>query len=218
MAPNNCVVGAQDSEVLGITSPKTNGFQSSHFLAVEFDTAYDHDVGDIYGNHVGVNLNGIKSFESQPVAYWFDDDHFNNFSLKSGENKQAWIDYDHVEDRLNVSVAMYRMEKPVQPLISVTKLNLSSVLKEDGYVGFSASTGSQAIEDHHILGWSFSTEVKVKDIIDRDLIEEWELEFWPHRIPYEEIKVATHNFSDDQLVGCGGFWTGLQGSSLQKRS
>ncbi|GLJ28402.1 hypothetical protein SUGI_0558930 [Cryptomeria japonica] len=115
------------------------------------------------------------------------------------------------------------MEKPVRPLISVPKLNLSAVLKEDVYVGFSASTGSQAIEDHHILGWSFSTEgkaptvnlsdlpslirkkqttrsvgfmvsvtaaslvlffvavffalVKVKEIKERDLIEEWELEF-----------------------------------------
>ncbi|XP_059077739.1 L-type lectin-domain containing receptor kinase S.4-like [Cryptomeria japonica] len=132
---------------------------------------------------------------------------------------------------------------PMRPLISVTKFNLSAVLKENVYVGFSASTGSQAIEDHHILGWSFSTEgkaptvnlsylpslirkkqttrsvgfmvgvtaaslvvlfvavffalVKVKEIKERDLIEEWELEFWPHRIPYEELKAATQNFSDD---------------------
>ncbi|XP_057868394.2 L-type lectin-domain containing receptor kinase IV.3-like [Cryptomeria japonica] len=251
MAPNNSVVGAQDSEYLGIASPKTNGLHSNHLLAVEFDTAYDPDVGDIDGNHVGVNLNGVRSFESQQAAYWLDNDHFNTFSLKSGENKQVWIDYDHVQDRLNVSVAMYGMKKPVRPLISVTKLNLSSVLKEDVYVGFSASTGSQAIEDHHILGWSFSTEgksptldlsglpslirkkhttksrgfaagvtaaslvvffvgvffslVKVKEIIDRDMIEEWELEFWPHRIPYEELKAATQNFSDDQLVGSGDF-------------
>ncbi|XP_057868363.2 L-type lectin-domain containing receptor kinase IV.1-like [Cryptomeria japonica] len=251
MAPNNSVVGAQDSQYLGIASPKTNGLQSNHFLAVEFDTAYDHDVGDIDDNHIGVNVNGVRSFESQPAAYWLDDDHFNNFSLKSGENKQVWIDYDHEEDRLNVSVAMYGMEKPIRPLISVKKFNLSAVLKEDVYVGFSASTGFQAIEDHHILGWSFSTEgkaptldlsdlpslirkerttksrgfaagvtaaslvvffvavffalIKVKEIINRDLIEEWELEFWPHRIPHEELKAATQNFNNDQLVGCGGF-------------
>ncbi|XP_057868433.2 L-type lectin-domain containing receptor kinase IV.3 [Cryptomeria japonica] len=251
MASSNSFVGAQDSQYLGIASPKANGLQSNHFLAVEFDTAYDPDVGDIDDNHVGVNLNGVKSFESQPAAYWLDDDHFNNFSLKSGENKQVWIDYDHEEDRLNVSVAMYGMEKPMRSLISVTKFNLSAVLKENVYVGFSASTGSQAVEDHHILGWSFSTEgkaptvnlsylpslirkkqttrsvgfmvgvtaaslvvlfvavffalVKVKEIKARDLIEEWELEFWPHRIPYEELKAATQNFSDDHLVGLGGF-------------
>lgn len=50
----------------------------------------------------------------------------------------------------------------------------------------------------------FFALVKVKEIKERDLIEEWGLEFWPHRIPYEEIKAATQNFSDDQLVGLGG--------------
>ncbi|GLJ28404.1 hypothetical protein SUGI_0559000 [Cryptomeria japonica] len=61
------------------------------------------------------------------------------------------------------------MEKPMRPLISVTKFNLSAVLKENVYVGFSASTGSQAIEDHHILGWSFSTEGKAPTVDLSDL-------------------------------------------------
>ncbi|XP_059077005.1 L-type lectin-domain containing receptor kinase SIT2 [Cryptomeria japonica] len=201
MAPDNSVAGAQDSQYLGIASSKTNA---------------------------GSILVGR--------------DHFNNFSLKSGENIQAWIDYDHEEEQLNVTFAMYGMEKPVRPLISVPKLNLSAVLKEDVYVGFSASTGSQAIEDHHILGWSFSTEGKAPTVNLSDLpslIRKKQTtrsvgfmvsvtaaslvlffvavffalvkssityqQFWPHRIPYEELKATTQNFSDDQLVGLGGF-------------
>ncbi|CAA6665711.1 unnamed protein product [Spirodela intermedia] len=34
--------------------------------------------------------------------------------------------------------------------------------------------------------------------------EEWEMEYWPHRIPYREISTATDAFSELKLIGCGG--------------
>lgn len=34
--------------------------------------------------------------------------------------------------------------------------------------------------------------------------EEWEMEYWPHRIPYQEISAATDAFSERKLIGCGG--------------
>ncbi|XP_057847286.1 L-type lectin-domain containing receptor kinase IV.3 [Cryptomeria japonica] len=251
MAPNKSIVGAEDSQYLVLATPKTNGLQSNHLFAVEFDTNYNPELGDINDNHVGVNLNGVTSFVSQPAGCWIDEDHFQNLSLKSGRNIQAWIDYDHVEDRLNVSVAEVGLNKPVKPLISVTDFNLSKVLMEEVYVGFSSSTGFYAVENHYILGWSFSTEGKappldlsglpsfigknrmtksrgfeaavtvaslvllliavffafreLKKMKKKESIEEWELEYWPHRIPYEELKTATQGFCDEQLLGRGGF-------------
>ncbi|XP_057847296.1 L-type lectin-domain containing receptor kinase IV.3 [Cryptomeria japonica] len=251
MVPNKSVVGVAGAQFLGLATSKTNGLQSNQFLAVEFDTNYNPELGDINDNHVGVNLNGVTSLESQPAAYWIDTDHFQNLSLKSGKNFQVWIDYDHVEDRLNVTIAVVGIEKPVKPLISVAKFNLSAVLKEEVYVGFSAATGSYGVENHYILGWSFSSEGKapaldlsglpsfsrknpitkskgfeaamavaslvllliavffafrkLKNIKDKETIEEWELEYWPHRIPYEELKTATQGFCDEQLLGRGGF-------------
>ncbi|KAK9104352.1 hypothetical protein Scep_021196 [Stephania cephalantha] len=38
-----------------------------------------------------------------------------------------------------------------------------------------------------------------------DEIEEWELEYWPHRFSYEELVEATRGFSSDELLGSGGF-------------
>lgn len=38
-----------------------------------------------------------------------------------------------------------------------------------------------------------------------DVIEDWELEYWPHRFSYEELKQATKGFSKDELLGAGGF-------------
>ncbi|KAJ7956179.1 Lectin receptor kinase [Quillaja saponaria] len=38
-----------------------------------------------------------------------------------------------------------------------------------------------------------------------DEIEDWELEYWPHRFSYEELSQATNGFSKEQLLGSGGF-------------
>ncbi|KAL2328210.1 hypothetical protein Fmac_021637 [Flemingia macrophylla] len=34
--------------------------------------------------------------------------------------------------------------------------------------------------------------------------EDWELEYWPHRVGYEDIYAATKGFSDQNVIGCGG--------------
>ncbi|KAK8598843.1 hypothetical protein V6N13_076789 [Hibiscus sabdariffa] len=40
---------------------------------------------------------------------------------------------------------------------------------------------------------------------DEDEIEDWELEYWPHRYSYDELKQATGGFSNGNLLGSGGF-------------
>lgn len=35
-------------------------------------------------------------------------------------------------------------------------------------------------------------------------MEEWELEYWPHRIRYQEISCATKGFSEENVIGIGG--------------
>ncbi|WCJ36129.1 Concanavalin A-like lectin protein kinase family protein [Euphorbia peplus] len=44
---------------------------------------------------------------------------------------------------------------------------------------------------------------KLKD--EEDEIEDWELEYWPHRFSHEELSEATNSFSGDRLLGSGGF-------------
>ncbi|CAK9175578.1 unnamed protein product [Ilex paraguariensis] len=39
---------------------------------------------------------------------------------------------------------------------------------------------------------------------EREEMEEWELEYWPHRITYQEIDGATKSFSDENVIGIGG--------------
>ena len=35
-------------------------------------------------------------------------------------------------------------------------------------------------------------------------MEDWELEYWPHRMAYEEIEAATKGFSEENVIGVGG--------------
>ncbi|KAH9297590.1 hypothetical protein KI387_029272, partial [Taxus chinensis] len=179
--------------------------------------------------------------------YW-DDQKFVNVSLKSGRNIQAWIDYDHIQDQINTTMALTGMPKPQKPLISRKNLNLSSVMQDQVYVGFSSATGNFVAEDY-ILSWSFTTNgtapnldvsdlpslmwkkkpvyktrafiagikllslllplvaalVLLKRYQDREVIEEWELEFWPDRFSYRELRIATKGFAEWEVLGSGGF-------------
>ncbi|XP_020211432.1 L-type lectin-domain containing receptor kinase S.1 [Cajanus cajan] len=38
-----------------------------------------------------------------------------------------------------------------------------------------------------------------------DEMEDWELEYWPHRFSYEELSLATGEFGKEKLLGSGGF-------------
>ncbi|XP_043703965.1 L-type lectin-domain containing receptor kinase S.1-like [Telopea speciosissima] len=40
---------------------------------------------------------------------------------------------------------------------------------------------------------------------EEEKIEEWELDYWPHRFSYGELREATKGFSKDELLGAGGF-------------
>jgi serine/threonine protein kinase len=51
----------------------------------------------------------------------------------------------------------------------------------------------------------------IRRIRQREVIEEWELEYGPHRFPYNELKVATKGFRDEELLGFGGFGSVYKG-------
>lgn len=56
-----------------------------------------------------------------------------------------------------------------------------------------------------MLGVCYYVWVRYKAKIQEDVAEDWELEFWPHRYSYEDLKAATNGFSDTEVLGAGGF-------------
>ncbi|KAL2343766.1 hypothetical protein Fmac_005051 [Flemingia macrophylla] len=97
------------------------------------------------------NETSNQEFSTRFLAVEFDGNV--SISLKSGKPFQAWIDYNEGEMLMNVTISPFGMPKPFFPLISYP-IDLSLVLNDYMYAGFSASNGL-LIAENNIHGWSF---------------------------------------------------------------
>jgi hypothetical protein len=77
------------------------------------------DLQDIYKNHVGIDVNSLKSVDSARATYFSDQEGKNiSLELMSGNTLHLWIDYDEKEKLLNVTLSPTNIPKPNQPLLS----------------------------------------------------------------------------------------------------
>ncbi|GJN10345.1 hypothetical protein PR202_ga28432 [Eleusine coracana subsp. coracana] len=153
VAPSKNFSTALPSQYLGLFNPQNNGKIKNHIFAIELDTNLNKEFHDINNNHVGIDVNGLQSVQSHDAGYYDKDGMFQNLALASHEVMQVWVDYDMQYTRINVTMAPIKMRKPTRPLITTT-YNLSQVLTDPAYIGFSAAT-SPINSRHYVLGWSF---------------------------------------------------------------
>ncbi|KAK1323016.1 L-type lectin-domain containing receptor kinase IV.1 [Acorus calamus] len=251
LSPNTDLPGSLASAFLGLFNQANNGNSSNHVFAVELDTVFNPELGDIDDNHVGIDVNGLLSVEAHPAGYFSDGNRgFHNLSLISGQPMQLWVDYDGPNMELNVTLSPIKASKPDVPLMSIT-INISEFTLDSMYAGFSSSTGS-IFTSHYILGWSFHINGRAQDLdlsnlpsLPRigpkekpkvltvglpvilsvvaltaasiigvmlwrrhkfaELMEDWEVEYGPHRFLYKELYTATRGFRERELLGAGGF-------------
>ncbi|ERN07995.1 hypothetical protein AMTR_s00012p00255000 [Amborella trichopoda] len=255
ISPSTRFEEANSTQYLGLFNLTGSGDPENQVFAVEFDTVENIDLRDIDGNHVGIDLNSVRSNVSASAAYYLTEDHKttkHNLSLKSEDPIQVWIEYDGMEKLLNITLSPIEIAgRTGRPLIS-SRVDLSPILQEFMYVGFSASTGVVA-SCHYLLGWSFAINGRAQDLdlsvlpsyprskssnkglsmvskigislsfiifviaaisvivylvrrrTDKEIVEDWELEYGPHRFSYKEITMATKAFQDEELIGFGGF-------------
>jgi hypothetical protein len=212
---------------------KFNSSDSGPFVAVEFDSfgnPWDPD-----GNHVGINVNSIKSVAN---VTW-------NSSIRDGSPANAWVSYN--SSTKNLSVFLTYATNPVFGGNSSLSyiIDLKEKLPESVMVGFSAATGS-AVEIHSVSSWSFNstleiTEKKKSNLalifgliagfggllcalglvwflfwkskskfgddedFDDPMDDEFEKGTGPKRFAYRELSQVTNNFSDAGKLGEGGF-------------
>jgi serine/threonine protein kinase len=153
ISPSKDFSGAQTSQYLGLLNKTTDGKSSNHIFAVELDSSQNTEFKDINDNHVGININSLTSVQAQQAGFYDDKNGvFNNLSLVSRKEMQVWVDYDAENTRISVTLAPLKVAKPLRPLVS-EPYNLSTVLQDPSYIGFSASTGP--IDSLYcVLGWS----------------------------------------------------------------
>ncbi|KAL5576739.1 hypothetical protein UlMin_018438 [Ulmus minor] len=258
IVPFTGISESSSSQNLGFLN-RTDEGKNNHVFGVEFDVFKNEEFDDINDNHVGIDVNSLKSVKAHEAGYWPDGSNgteegmFEKLKLNSGENYQVWIDYNN--SVLNVTMIRAGTKRPKTPLLSVP-YNLSEVFVDEMYIGFTSATG-QLVESHKILAWSFSDTnfslseslittglpsfvlpkepiFKSKGFIvgitvgglfgiclcvvfalclmkrqrrrarEREDMEDWELEYWPHRITYHEIEEATKGFGEENVIGIGG--------------
>lgn len=246
-------IDAASAQNLGFLNFTNNGDPNNNVFGVEFDVFRNQEFNDMNDNHVGIDVNSLTSVSAREAGYWSEGNSFEQLDLNNGRTYQVWIDY--VDGVLNVTMAPVGMKRPQQPLLNVS-VDLSQVLEDEMYVGFTASTGNMT-QSHKILAWSYSNTnfslseglinvglpsfelpktpfyrsrgfiagliagVLILGVVccifafmfvrksrmkrvEREEMEDWELEYWPHRLSYQEIDSATKGFADENVIGIGG--------------
>jgi len=163
IAPTRGLPGALPSQYLGLFNGSNNGKATNHVVAIELDTIQSDEFADINDNHVGIDINGLKSQKSAGVGYYADSGEFRTLSLISGERMQVWVEYDGVEKQINVTLAPFNVGKPKIPLLSLL-CDLSPIIKDNMYVGFTSSTGS-VLTAHYVLGWDFKVKGQAPKLV-----------------------------------------------------
>lgn len=135
---------------MGLTNLTTDGDSGNQIVAIEFDTEkqdFDPD-----NNHIGLNINSIKSRKTVSL-----DKAGIVLSPKTGTNHSIWVDYDGKAKLLQVYMSINKDPKPDKPLLNET-INLKQFVKQESYIGFSASTGSPEIQLNCVLEWTLDLE------------------------------------------------------------
>ncbi|VAI67994.1 unnamed protein product [Triticum turgidum subsp. durum] len=253
VAPSTDLSAAFPIQFLGLINATNNGSTSNHLFAVELDTIQNTEFGDIDNNHVGIDINSLNSVKSNTAGFYSDsrgDGMLTNMSLIGSGPIQVWVEYHGESTQINVTLAPLGVTKPVRPLLSTT-YDLSPVLTDQAYLGFSSSTGLST-GHHYVLGWSFgmntpapfidttklpglpylgpTPQSKLLEIVlpiasalfvlvvgilgvimvrrhirYKEVREDWEVEYGPHRFSYKDLFHATKGFKDRNLIGVGGF-------------
>ncbi|XP_010509284.1 PREDICTED: L-type lectin-domain containing receptor kinase IV.1 [Camelina sativa] len=158
VAPNPSLPFGNPSQYMGLFNITNNGNDTNHVFAVELDTIRSTEFNDSDDNHVGIDINSLTSVRTAYAGWWDEKAQFKNLSLISRKPMQVWVDYDGRSNKIDVTMAPFNEDKPLKPLVSAVR-DLSSVLLQDMYVGFSSATGS-VLSEHYVLGWSFGLNEK----------------------------------------------------------
>ncbi|KAK3125500.1 hypothetical protein QOZ80_7BG0605790 [Eleusine coracana subsp. coracana] len=203
---------AMSGRYLGLLNETVNGNRSAHVFAVELDTLFNAEFLDINSNHVGVDVNSLRSINATSAGFYDEDDGaggtFQNLSLISRKPMQVWVDYDGAATQVTVTMAPLGLPRPKTPLLRAS-IDLSDVVRATAHVlEIVLPVASAALV--LAVGIAIYTLVR-RRIKFAELREDWELAFGPHRFSYKDSFHATGGFSDKKLLGAGGFGSVYKG-------
>ncbi|KAI9110432.1 hypothetical protein K1719_018592 [Acacia pycnantha] len=192
--------------LVGRRELKDTNYPNEHpFVAVEFDTFPNVELGDPPYDHVGIN---DKEMWTPYVTQWY--------TKNDGRKYDAEITYDSSSFQLSVNFIGYKDNVKIRQNYS-HQMNLTEYLPEQVQFGFSSATGSQ-FELHTLCSWSFNSSLKVLGVVQKStsnrqknddrlylyLDKDFE-SVGPKKFSYNELVKATNKFSEEHKLGEGGF-------------
>jgi hypothetical protein len=112
-------------------------------MAVEFDTFINSEFQDPNAQHIGLSLHGDPSSYATVQS---------PYTLNNGQVYYVWVEYDGSAKFLEVRIS----DNTTRPEVALmrTQVDLTGVLEDKVFVGFSAATGS-CNEQHDIKSFYF---------------------------------------------------------------
>ncbi|PSS30105.1 Legume lectin domain protein [Actinidia chinensis var. chinensis] len=156
VAPDMDLTPESDGQYLGLTNLNTDGNDTNHLVAVELDTfkqEFDPD-----SNHIGLNINSVRSNATASLTPL-------GIELMPNGTEAVfyniWVQYDGNNKSIEVYIAEATKEGPYPPRpeksVLSSHLDLSQVVNQYSYFGFSAST-SNATQLNCVLRWNLTVE------------------------------------------------------------
>lgn len=146
-----------------VTSAHEIGSRTLKFFVVEFDTFQNYLFNDPSNNHIGIDLNTLESM----YTYNLCGGKITNCSFPwTNQHYTVWIEYNIASHLLlalwsaNGSLAD-GLEKPVEALFTVPKLDLINIFDDYMYVGFVSDSGMHG-DSHKIMSWKFNSSFMEK--------------------------------------------------------
>ncbi|CAN4078930.1 unnamed protein product [Withania somnifera] len=222
--PHTGIHGTTSAQNLGFLNFTNNGNPNNHVFGAEFDVSKNREFNDINDNHVGIDVNSLTSVFAHEAGYWPEENNKNYQVWIEHADFHINVTMAPVgvcEEEMYVGFTastgdLVQGHKIFAWSFSNSNFPIGNALITHGLPSFELSEDPVYRSKGFIAGMPVSllflvvvTAVASLFLIkrnrrmkrEREDMENWELEYWPHRISYQEIDAATKGFADENVIG-----------------
>ncbi|KAL3511340.1 hypothetical protein ACH5RR_030741 [Cinchona calisaya] len=168
---------------------------------IEFD-------GTRFGLNVTIAPVGVSrptkpliSFYNPVIANYVAADMFVGFSA----SRTTWLEKERVLAWSLTNEGALRDINASNLPVFLPESSSSSTLSSGLIIGIVVISIAVLLSLVSFSGFYWFRRRKRKGKEEEEEVQSWEIDYWPHRFSYEELARATKGFSEDQLLGSGGF-------------
>ncbi|CDY38791.1 BnaA07g28630D [Brassica napus] len=229
LSPIRGLSNVDPTQYLGLFNSTNMGDPSNHIVAVELDTVQTAEFNDIDSNHVGIDINSVwieydsKQKQLNVTLHPLDVSKPKLPLLSLEKDLSPYLlecMYVGFSSSTGIRTASHYIlgwtfkMNGTAPDIDTT--HLPEVPRFDqprdqsvkGVMAITLSLSGITMLIVLVLGlWLFLKRKKLLEVI-----EDWEVQFGPHRFAYKDLHTATKGFKDTELLGKGGFGKVFKGT------